>query len=172
MTDYRTIPAEEFRDLASTAASIYGAAMQRSPEVVVQRRDIITTHVGFRGFIAVGAFEPELIGFGYGYLGSPGQWWHDVVATALGRDGSKRWLRNSFELAELHLLPARHGHGVGRELLTRLLDQVDAAHVVLSTPDSESPARLLYRSYGFVDLRCDFQFPGSPEAYAIMGVDL
>jgi ribosomal protein S18 acetylase RimI-like enzyme len=172
VTDYRTIPAEEFRDLASGAASIYGAAMQRSPEVVVQRRDIINSHVRFRGFLAVGAFDPELIGFGYGYLGSPGQWWHDVVAGALGRDGSKRWLRNSFELAELHLRPAHHGNGIGRELLTRLLGLVENEHAVLSTPDTESPARALYRSYGFVDLRCGFQFPGSPESYAIMGVDL
>jgi ribosomal protein S18 acetylase RimI-like enzyme len=172
VTTYRTIPAEEFRELASQAASIYGAAMQRSPEVVVQRRDIINNHVGFRGFVAVGAFEPDLIGFGYGYLGRPGQWWHDVVAGALGREGSKRWLRDSFELAELHLVPSHHGQGIGRELLTRLLAEVDARHAVLSTPDTESPARLLYRSYGFVDIRCDFQFPGSPEVYAIMGVDL
>jgi ribosomal protein S18 acetylase RimI-like enzyme len=172
VTEYRTIPPEEFRGLASQAASIYGAAMQRAPEVVVQRRDIINSHVGFRGFLAVGAFAPDLIGFGYGYLGFPGQWWHDVVVGALGREGSKRWLRNSFELAELHLLPAHHGQGIGRELLTRVLDQTDAAHAVLSTPDNESPARRLYRSYGFVDIRCGFQFPGSPEAYAIMGADL
>lgn len=169
---YRSIDSAGFRALASQAASIYGAAMNRSPEVVVQRRDIIGSHVSYRGFVAVGAFGPELIGFGYGYHGVAGQWWHDVVAGALGRDGAKRWLRNSFELAELHLLPAHHGRGIGRELLTRTLARADAAHAVLSTPDIESPARLLYRSYGFTDLRCDFRFPGSAEAYAIMGIDL
>lgn len=172
MIDYRDVTPAQFREHASEAASIYGAAMGRPPEVVVQRRDIIVGHLGHRGFAAVGAFDPDLIGFGYGYEGLPGQWWHDVVAGALGRDGTKRWLRDSFELAELHLLPAHHGKGIGRELLTRLLARSTAAHAVLSTPDAESPARQLYRSYGFVDLQVDFRFPGSPEAYAIMGVDL
>ena len=37
----------DFRDLAPVAASVYGAAMERSPEVVVQRRDIIAVHVTY-----------------------------------------------------------------------------------------------------------------------------
>jgi hypothetical protein len=53
-----------------------------------------------------------------------------------------------------------------------VLSRADARHALLSTPDTESPARLLYRSYGFRDLRCDFRFPGSEESYAVMGVDL
>jgi ribosomal protein S18 acetylase RimI-like enzyme len=168
------IDAANFGQRAQEAASIYGAAMQRSAEVVVQRRDIINTHVTYRGFVAAGAFtdDNELVGFGYGYRGFPGQWWHDIVAGALGRESSSRWLRDGFELAELHVLPEQQGHGFGRQLLTDVLSRADAPHAVLSTPDLESPARILYRSYGFSDLRCDFRFPGSPEAYAIMGVDL
>jgi ribosomal protein S18 acetylase RimI-like enzyme len=173
MIEVSAVDASEFGRLASVAASIYGAAMDRSPEVVVQRRDIIEVHVGYRGFVASGAFDDEqLIGFGYGYRGAAGQWWHDIVAAALGRDGTKRWLRDSFELAELHLLPDYHGRGLGRTLLTDVLTRAGTAHAVLSTPDSETPARALYRSYGFVDLRTDFRFPGSSEAYALMGVDL
>jgi ribosomal protein S18 acetylase RimI-like enzyme len=176
-TRIEQLDAEAFRSLAATAASVYGAAMKRSPEVVVQRRDIIAVHVSYQGFLATGAFAPsadgdELIGFGYGYRGAPGQWWHDIVSHALGRADTKRWLHDGFELAELHVLPEQHGHGLGRALLTDVLSRAGASHAVLSTPDSESPARSLYRSYGFADLRCDFHFPGSPEAYAIMGVDL
>jgi ribosomal protein S18 acetylase RimI-like enzyme len=163
-----------FRRLAQQAASIYGAAMQRPPEVVVQRRDIINAHVTYRGFLAAGGFgdDAELVGFGYGYQGFSGQWWHDIVADALGREAARRWLRDGFELAELHVHPDHQGRGLGRQLLIDVLSRTDAKHAVLSTPDLESPARLLYRSFGFRDLRCDFRFPGSPEAYAIMGVDL
>jgi GNAT superfamily N-acetyltransferase len=173
VTEIRRLDAAGFRDLAVEAASIYGEAMQRSPEVVVQRRDIITAHVTYQGFIAAGAFDAmRLVGFGYGYRGCAGQWWHDVVAAGLGRDLSKRWLRDGFELAELHILPDHQGNGDGRRLLNDVLSRAEAAHAVLSTPDTESPARQLYRSYGFADLCCDFRFPGSQEAYAIMGVDL
>jgi ribosomal protein S18 acetylase RimI-like enzyme len=167
------IDAETFRRLAPDAASVYGAAMHRSPEVVIQRQDIIAVHVSYKGFIAAGAFDVEkLVGFGYGYRGAPGQWWHDIVAGALGRTNTNRWLRDGFELAELHVRPDYHGQGLGRGLLTDVLSRAEASRAVLSTPDVESPARALYRSYGFHDLCCGFRFPGSPEAYAIMGVDL
>jgi ribosomal protein S18 acetylase RimI-like enzyme len=172
----------QMRALAGPAASVYGAAMRRPPEVVVQRREIIASHTTYRGFHATGAFDVpddvedatngELVGFGYGYLGAGGQWWHDTVAQALGRDGTRRWLRNGFELAELHVLPEHQGKGLGRRLLSDVLSRVAVSRAVLSTPDTESPARLLYRSFGFQDLVCNFYFPGSPECYAIMGVDL
>jgi ribosomal protein S18 acetylase RimI-like enzyme len=169
------------RALAGPAASVYGEAMRRSPEVVVQRREIIASHTTYPGFLCAAAFDSpddadpldgELVGFGYGYLGADGQWWHDTVAQALGRDGTKRWLRDGFELAELHVLPAHQGAGLGRRLLSDVLSRTSATRAVLSTPDSESPARLLYRSFGFEDLLCGFYFPGSSEIYAIMGVNL
>lgn len=181
MTHIDHLDAGQFRSLAADAASVYGAAMHRSPEVVIQRRDIIAVHVSYPGFVSAGAFEPdghsdegreELVGFGYGYRGASGQWWHDIVSAAIGRKDTRRWLHDGFELAELHVRPDHHGHGLGRALLTDVLARAGTVHAVLSTPDIESPARLLYRSYGFSDLCCDFRFPGSPEAYAIMGVDL
>ncbi|HTW20717.1 MAG TPA: GNAT family N-acetyltransferase [Mycobacteriales bacterium] len=171
------IDAARFQALAGEAAAVYGAAMDRPPEVVIQRRDIILMHVTYAGFLATGAFSlaadaDELVGFGYGYSGAPGQWWHDIVAHAIGRSGTKRWLRDGFELAELHVRPDHQGRGIGRRLLADVLDRANAQHVVLSTPDIESPARGLYRSAGFVDLCVGFTFPGSAEPYAIMGVDL
>jgi GNAT superfamily N-acetyltransferase len=173
------LDAARFRQLASEAASVYGAAMQRPPEIVVQRRDIISGHTSYRGFVAAGAFDDDppsgtaaLVGFGYGYLGASGQWWHDVVAGALGRSSARRWLRDGFELAELHVLPDHQGNGLGRAMLTDVLSRATARHAVLSTPDIESPARALYRSEGFEDLLCGFYFPGSSEPYAIMGADL
>jgi ribosomal protein S18 acetylase RimI-like enzyme len=167
--------AREFREWAAEAATVYGEAMQRSPEVVVQRREIIASHTNNRGFVAAVAVTEDtgaLIGFGYGYLGAPGQWWHDIVSRALGREAAKRWLRDGFELAELHVAPDHQGEGLGRALLTDVLGRTEAKRAVLSTPDAESPARALYRATGFVDLLTDFYFPGSAEAYVIMGADL
>lgn len=183
MTSIRRLDGGQFRLLAGSAASVYGAAMHRSPEIVVQRREILAEHSGYPGFVCTAAFAgdeapdadvlpAELVGFGYGYLGAPGQWWHDTVAHALGREAAKRWLRDGFELAELHVQPAHQGKGIGGKLLDDVLMQTRARQAVLSTPDSETPARQLYRSRGFVDLLCGFSFPGSSEAYAIMGVDL
>jgi ribosomal protein S18 acetylase RimI-like enzyme len=155
------------------AAQIYGAAMQRSPEYVVQRREIMQAHLERRGLVAVAAVDEtsgDLVGFGYGYLGRRGEWWHDVVVRALGRDTAKQWLTDAFELAELHVDPARHGRGIGRRILERLLAESGGTTVVLSTHDRDSPARALYRSVGFVELLTDFVFPGSTEVYVIMGL--
>lgn len=171
------VDVDEFSALVPAAAHVYGLAMNRSPELVVQRREIIQSHLDRDGFLAVTAtVDAELVGFGYGYHGRPGEWWHDVVATALartpngGRKTARQWLDDAFELAELHVLPQWQGHGTGRLLLARLLAGAAGRTVVLSTHDRDSAARSLYRSVGFVDLLRDFVFPGSAEVYAIMGL--
>jgi ribosomal protein S18 acetylase RimI-like enzyme len=178
------LDADGFRPLAAAAAQVYGEAMRRAPEVVLQRREVIGLHLGYPGFVATAAYldppagaprdatVPALVGFGYGYRGRPGQWWHDIVSRALGTQRSRRWLDDGFELAELHVLPAYQAQGTGRGLLRDVMTRAATAHVTLSTPDLETPARRLYRSEGFVDLLSDFYFPGSTEAYAVMGVDL
>lgn len=168
------VDADGFAPLLSRAAQIYGEAMARRPEQVVQRREIMQSHLGRPSFQAVlaypedGGHEP-LIGFGYGYRGAPGDWFHDVVARRLGAEPARAWLSDAFELAELHLMPAFHGQGIGRAMLQTLLDVAGTQTVVLSTHDQESPARALYRACGFVDLATEFRFPGSAEVYAIMG---
>ena len=172
MTDIAidVLTANEFAPLVGLAAQIYGEAMGRPPELVVQRREILQSHVSRAGLVAVVASnDDEMVGFGYGYRGQQGEWWHDIVASALGRDLSKRWLHGAFELAELHVRPSAQGHGVGRGILETLLGQVTGSRVVLSTHDRESAARQLYRSVGFRDLLTGFVFPGSSEVYVIMG---
>ena len=168
--DVRLLASAEFEPLVVTAAQIYGEAMRRPPELVVQRREIMQSHLHRHGFRAVAAVAAdELVGFGYGYRGRAGEWWHDIVAKALSREAARDWLTDAFELAELHLLPAHHGRGVGRAMLTTLLDGLTTRTTVLSTHDQESPARSLYRSAGFEDLLTGFVFPGSTEVYAVMG---
>ena len=166
-----SVDAETFADAIVVAAQIYGEAMQRPPELVVQRREIMASHVHRSGFAAALATDANgcVVGFCYGYHGRPGDWWHDVVARAVGRREAREWLSDSFELAELHVRPSHHGRGLGRRLLASVLDLAGGTTAVLSTHDRESPARQLYRSVGFVDLLTDFVFPGSTEVYVVMG---
>jgi len=169
--------ADEFATHIKMAAHIYGAAMQRSAEMVVQRCEIMHTHLARRGFVAVVALDDddergEPVAFGYGYLGRRGEWWHDIVVDALGLELGERWMAEAFELAELHVLPAHQGHGLGRRILDEVTRQAAGRTMVLSTHDRDSAARHLYRTAGFADLLGGFVFPGSREVYAIMGKDL
>jgi GNAT superfamily N-acetyltransferase len=170
VTDVAAVGADDFAAAVVTAAQIYGEAMQRPPELVVQRREIMASHVSRPGFVAVlGRDGDEVVGFGYGYHGRAGDWWHDIVARALGRHDARTWLSDCFELAELHVRPDHHGRGIGRRILETVLAEARGTTVVLSTHDRESPARQLYRSVGFVDLLAGFVFPGSSEVYVVMG---
>jgi GNAT superfamily N-acetyltransferase len=172
-TEIRLIGADDFARVVGPAAEVYGAAMQRAGDLVAQRRDIMAGHVDRRGFLAAVAMAGDsLTGFGYGYHGRSGEWWHDVVAAALGREAARTWLSDAFELAELHVDPDHQGTGIGRQLLGAVLGSASGETVVLSTHDRESVARSLYRSVGFVDLLRDFCFPGSGEVYAVLGLQL
>jgi len=169
--EIRLVDAGTFATHVHEAADVYGRAMNRGLDLVAQRREIMAGHVDRSGFTAVVAMNgEELVGFGYGYLGRAGDWWHDIVAMAVGPEQTTRWLTDAFELAELHVEPAHQGAGVGRRLLDTLIDATTSSTVVLSTHDQETVARSLYRSVGFQDLLRNFRFPGSQEVYAVLGL--
>ena len=186
----------DFRRAIDRFVAVYAAAM-RPPERMLSGRDSIlsrhTTNPGFRALVAVaaagdgnGASGPaEIAGFTYGFHGARGQWWHDMVASALGAssapdgmttpDGMRSaaaWLDDSFEVAELHVLPAYQGAGIGRSLLRQLLSGRTERTALLSTHDTESKARRLYRGVGFTDLLTGFRFYGGDSPYAVMGARL
>jgi GNAT superfamily N-acetyltransferase len=173
MARIEVLDAKGFAPHVKEAAHIYGAAMQRGPEMVVQRCEIMHAHLERRGYVAVLALDDDKpVAFGYGYLGRRGEWWHDIVVDALGPDLGERWMSEAFELAELHVLPSHQGQGLGRQVLGEVVGRAGGSTMVLSTHDRESPARSLYRSAGFIDLYGGLVFPGSREVYAIMGKDL
>jgi ribosomal protein S18 acetylase RimI-like enzyme len=136
---------------------------------------------GFRGLTA--EVDGQLAAFCYGFHGENGQWWHDMVAAALatrsrmtltvadggGPNGPRAWLDDSFEVAELHVLPAWQGRGIGCSLLLSLTDGRPERTAVLSTADAPTRARRLYRGLGFTDLLTDFRFSGTEPPYAVMG---
>lgn len=174
-----------------TLAAVYAAAMRPDPAQLPGRRSIMEQHSGYRGFRALAmvadadgladgpgrSFRPgQIIAFGYGFSGAAGQWWHDVVATALtARTGpavAGAWLADSLEIAEVHVHPDFHRRGIGRSLVLGLAADRQERTAVLSTQDADSPARRLYRGLGFADLLTGYSFPGSAVPYAVMGAVL
>lgn len=171
------------RELDSVLA-VYAAAMRTPAQQLPGRRMMMERHArypAFRGLAAVtGCDSPvehgAIIGIGYGFHGEAGQWWHDMVTSAItakaGRGIAMSWMKDCFEVGELHVLPDHQGRGVGRNLLLTLASGRPEPTAVLSTPDAESPARRLYRSVGFADLLTGFRFAGGDEPYAVMGAPL
>ncbi|MEP6695535.1 MAG: GNAT family N-acetyltransferase [Pseudonocardiales bacterium] len=161
----------DLRRHIDAALDIYCAAMGYPPSTGRQRKGYVVVHTQRPGFLATGALDKSgtVIGFAYGYQGAPGQWWHDEVRRGLGEEQVARWLTDPFEVCELHVRPDHQGHGIGQELLTRLLDGCPHATVVLSTPEGESRAWGLYRRLSFVDIRRSHRFAGDGRRFAVLG---
>jgi ribosomal protein S18 acetylase RimI-like enzyme len=192
--ELRELSAEQFTDELDALAGIYALAMAAPAAELPGRISIMERHAGHPAFRAVVAVQPgeqgrhrdpeeaaagnrlALIGFAYGFHGLDGQWWHDVVTDNLAAwrssEEAGHWLGDSFEFAEVHVLPDHQGRGTGRAMMHVLAAGRPERTAVLSTPHGQTRARRLYSSLGFVDLLPAFGFPGAGPAYAIMGAVL
>ena len=166
--------AEDLARRVDEALDIYCRAMNYPAETAQARKGYVIVHTRRPGFRAVAAEADDgrLLGFGYGYSGAPGQWWHEEVRRGLPRRQINHWLADSFELCELHVDPPVQGLGLGRQLLTLLLDGCPHATVVLSTPEGDTRAWRLYRQMGFRDVRRHHRFPGDDRDFAVLGREL
>jgi ribosomal protein S18 acetylase RimI-like enzyme len=162
-------------------SAVYGAAMRADPALLPGRRVIMERHSRHAGFRAIAVFsdvagDNRIAAFGYGFRGASGQWWHDVVRSALTASASEAvataWLDSSMEIAELHVHPDFQRRGIGRSLLLGLTAGREEHTAALSTQDDNGPARRLYRGVGFADLLTGFNFPGGGPSYTIMGAVL
>jgi ribosomal protein S18 acetylase RimI-like enzyme len=163
----------DLRQRLQDAMHVYTTAMGYPAETGRSRAGFTSAHTGRAGFRCTAAIaDGELTGFGYGYTSTTGQWWHDQVDGALAPEVAGRWFADCFELCELHVLPGWQGQGIGRSLLTTLVDGLTEQRVLLSTPEGPTRAWALYRSLGFVDVLRGHFFPGDSRAFAILGADL
>lgn len=152
---------------------VYAEAMEVDRVAALARRSIVASHLerpGLRGWVALDG--ERMVGVAYGYLGAPGQWWHDQVRAALSSEQAQQWLEGAFEVCELHVRPELHGTGLGRRLLDALLGGVPTRTAILTTPDADTRARRFYRAGGWVDLARDVRFPGDPRSFAVLGLRL
>ncbi len=183
--ELRELSRPDFLASLETLLAVYTAAMQPDRAQLGGRLSIMERHAGYPGFRAIvavppgapaGPPPPAVLAFAYGFRGAGGQWWHDVVATAItasaGAGTASGWLADSMEIAEVHVRPEHQHQGTGRRLMHALTAGRGERTAVLSTQDSNSPARSLYRSLGFTDLLRGFSFPGGGPPYAVMGAAL
>jgi ribosomal protein S18 acetylase RimI-like enzyme len=160
------------------ALAVQAVAFGLSPDEVAIRRQIVLRHLTYRGARALGATTGEgslpgtLIGFVYGMPNDRAHWWSTVVEPYMRRTGTDDWLDDSFVITELHVHPDYQGQGIGRRLITAITDTATEPRSILSAIDTDSPARHLYRSLGYVDLARPVHFPSATSPYAVMGAPL
>jgi ribosomal protein S18 acetylase RimI-like enzyme len=131
--------------------------------------EIVGQHLerdGFR-FVAEEDDQGRLSGIAYGYQGSPGQWWHDRVATAMTAPQRGTWLRRGhFELVELAVRHDLRRQGIGGRLHDAVLEG-ERGPALLSTQVDNEPALALYRSRGWETVLPRIEFPMG--SYCVMG---
>lgn len=110
-----------------------------------------------------------LAGFSYGFLGSPGEWWHDRIRGQLDADKAMEWMADSFEMAEVAVDPQFQGRGVGAILVGDLRRTTSARTVLLTVRTDNENAKKLYRRMGFEVVIESLYFPGDSNPYAVMG---
>jgi ribosomal protein S18 acetylase RimI-like enzyme len=142
------------------------------PEASRRRVDeILPLHSGRDGFRAVieRTADGSLAGFAYGYRGERGQWWHDLVAAALGKDGASRWLPpGHFEFVELHVRSDLWGRGIGSRLHDALLAP-EPGPAVLSTQRDNERALGLYRRRGWQVIVPSIDFGAGYPPFCVLG---
>jgi GNAT superfamily N-acetyltransferase len=184
-TALRELRPSEFLGELEVLLAIYGSAMKADAALLPGRRELMRRHAEYPNFQALlactempGRDGPRwpAVGFAYGFRGEHGQWWYDAVWTALARatnpDVAARWLMDSLEIAEVHVHEDHQRAGMGTTMLMALTRGRRERTAVLSTPDSETTARRLYRRLGFRDLLTGYSFPGGSPPYAVMGAVL
>ena len=156
--------------------AVYAAAFARPPyrrghAVADSFAQSLLNHSRRDGFRCAVARDEAgaLAGFAYGYTSRPGQWWHDLVAGALGPAHAAVWMPGSFELVEFAVTPDSQGRGLGSRLHDSLLAGLPHPRALLSTMQAETVALQLYRRRGWVTLVEGFFFPGGDKAYLVMG---
>jgi ribosomal protein S18 acetylase RimI-like enzyme len=136
--------------------------------------DILARHAARDGFTFLAAREDgRLAGFTYGYRGGPGEWWHDIVHSAMGGAERARWLAaGHFEYVELHVRPELRGQGLGGRLHDELLSRQTASRTaVLSTQVDNERALGLYRGRGWQVVLPQLDF-GAGRLFSILGREL
>jgi ribosomal protein S18 acetylase RimI-like enzyme len=165
------LAAEDAAGITGEITRVYRNAFSVAPyehsemSIAAFETDTLQRHLRREGFALTTArnADGELVGFCYGYIGEHGQFWTDYVAARIHPTLEKAWLGGHFEIVELAVDEASRGRGLGRALLTTLLDSRGEDRIALQTLAQDSPARPLYDSLGFTPF-------GDFDDYVVLGL--
>jgi ribosomal protein S18 acetylase RimI-like enzyme len=145
--------AAEAAELAEPVHALFAEEYPPGPAFVEWRDGLWSRHRARPGFELIVAHAGDRIaGVVWGYIGDRGQYWSDAVAASLPPDVADAWVGGHLEVVELIVADGYRRRGVGRALLTSLVQRSSASRAMLSVRDSASPARALYRSLGWREL--------------------
>ena len=150
MADVAVLSPSQAETCAGEVFAAYDAVFGDAPDEATWRASPYDRHRARRGFrLAVAREDGRLVGFAWGYVGEPGQYWTDRVLAALPPEVCEEWVGGHFEFVELAVLPEARGGGVGQRLHDALLFQAPADRALLGTDDADTPATRLYARSGW-----------------------
>ncbi len=180
MVEIQLLSGEQTRLLSDPLVDIYQAAFSQAPYYetlpdflsFIGRLSYHARQDGFRCAVARSSADQAVVGFGYGFPGRRGSWLYDLAAPYLAPEQRARYLSDFFEFAELAVLPAWQGQGLGGRLHDALLSGLDSRSACLATADVDTPARRLYHSRGWIPLLSGLALPGTDLKFEILGKEL
>ena len=141
---------EQAQQYVAEVFAVYDAVFGDRPDYDDWRAELYDPHCARERFrLAAARDEGQLVGFAWGYIGRPGQFWSDWVLETMPEEVTREWVGGHFEFVELAVRPEHRRHGYGRRLHDVLLDGVPADRALLSTDADDSPAVRLYTSHGW-----------------------
>ena len=166
----------QVRELSSNeqleqASALYKEVWNSNGNSINERLKKHLTYKGFKGLI-IPCEQGSVKGFAYGYTSLAGQYYHDLLAEELNTVEYQRWLKDCFEFVELAVHPSYRSQGYARLLATKLLESVENKTVILTTQLDNQPARSLYKSLGWKDIKENFYPNRSEQAFVIIGKEL
>lgn len=133
------------------------------------RGAIFAAHTARPAYRALAATDEagSMAGFAYGYAEPPGSWWDSYVRPRMTERGLAELMDQAWTVVELMVSPHAQGTGLGRRLITALVDGLPYPRVQLSTQRDGNPARAFYDRLGF-GLLTEVDFPNLP-TYVVLG---
>ena len=128
--------------LLETATQIYTETWSFNFEDTI---DFVRWYSECRGFVGyVATIDETPVAMGFGIESIPGNWWHDIVTTAVGR--SNPALKNAWALVEFCVLEKYRNQGVGSVLHDKLIETQVYPHLLLSTRNRKRGRQALLRT--------------------------
>lgn len=140
-------------EAAAVSAAVwrcYSSVFDDSQGYEAWNREMFTRHAQRDGFrLVIAAEDDTVLGFSWGYIGKPGQYWTDLATRSLPAHIAEEWVGDHFEFVELGVLSSNRRAGTGRALHDALLDGVTGRCLLSTTTDSSDAAVKLYERSGW-----------------------